>query len=278
MLTIVNDNQTTSKKRKFIKVDDNIVHVTNDYKVFKLLYSEYLEKTHNIILKEITLKEIFLEVLYVMFEHREWSINNEPIVDIMDVAIAEDLNIDTYFDFQDIMDSNPYINEIFDRIVTTYSNFNMVDYVANSNNELQIILIHKEVIKPHLKIYLPLTSELEVMFKLKYVDVKDAFTLLFVSRMIDIALEIITLEDNSPNLDESILDLITINKLYVKKPDEIDMTNTTVKFEYADLNMLKRVIKIFVDRLIIEKIPFKTEDSVIETIVNNMIVVIIRGA
>lgn len=278
MLTIVNDNQTTSKKRKFIKVDDNIVHVTNDYKVFKLLYSEYLEKTHNIILKEITLKEIFLEVLYVMFEHREWSINNEPIIDIMDVAIAEDLNIDTYFDFQDIMDSNPYINEIFDRIVTTYSNFNMVDYVANSNNELQIILIHKEVIKPHLKIYLPLTSELEVMFKLKYVDVKDAFTLLFVSRMIDIALEIITLEDNSPNLDESILDLITINKLYVKKPDEIDMTNTTVKFEYSDLNMLKRVIKIFVDRLIIEKIPFKTEDSVIETIVNNMIVVIIRGA
>jgi hypothetical protein len=278
MLTIVNDNQTTSKKRKFIKVDDNIVHVTNDYKVFKLLYSEYLEKTHNIILKEITLKEIFLEVLYVMFEHREWSINNEPIIDIMDVAIAEDLNIDTYFDFQDIMDSNPYINEIFDRIVTTYSNFNMVDYVANSNNELQIILIHKEVIKPHLKIYLPLTSELEVMFRLKYVDVKDAFTLLFVSRMIDIALEIITLEDNSPNLDESILDLITINKLYVKKPDEIDMTNTTVKFEYVDLNMLKRVIKIFVDRLIIEKIPFKTEDSVIETIVNNMIVVIIRGA
>lgn len=278
MLTIVNDNQTTSKKRKFIKVDDNIVHVTNDYKVFKLLYSEYLEKTHNIILKEITLKEIFLEVLYAMFEHREWSINNEPIIDIMDVAIAEDLNIDTYFDFQDIMDSNPYINEIFDRIVTTYSNFNMVDYVANSNNELQIILIHKEVIKPHLKIYLPLTSELEVMFKLKYVDVKDAFTLLFVSRMIDIALEIITLEDNSPNLDESILDLITINKLYVKKPDEIDMTNTTVKFEYSDLNMLKRVIKIFVDRLIIEKIPFKTEDSVIETIVNNMIVVIIRGA
>lgn len=278
MLTIVNDNQTTSKKRKFIKVDDNIVHVTNDYKVFKLLYSEYLEKTHNIILKEVTLKEIFLEVLYVMFEHREWSINNEPIIDIMDVAIAEDLNIDTYFDFQDIMDSNPYINEIFDRIVTTYSNFNMVDYVANSNNELQIILVHKEVIKPHLKIYLPLTSELEVMFKLKYVDVKDAFTLLFVSRMIDIALEIITLEDNSPNLDESILDLITINKLYVKKPDEIDMTNTTVKFEYADLNMLKRVIKIFVDRLIIEKIPFKTEDSVIETIVNNMIVVIIRGA
>jgi hypothetical protein len=278
MLTIVNDNQTTSKKRKFIKVDDNIVHVTNDYKVFKLLYSEYLEKTHNIILKEVTLKEIFLEVLYAMFEHREWSINNEPIIDIMDVAIAEDLNIDTYFDFQDIMDSNPYINEIFDRIVTTYSNFNMVDYVANSNNELQIILIHKEVIKPHLKIYLPLTSELEVMFKLKYVDVKDAFTLLFVSRMIDIALEIITLEDNSPNLDESILDLITINKLYVKKPDEIDMTNTTVKFEYADLNMLKRVIKIFVDRLIIEKIPFKTEDSVIETIVNNMIVVIIRGA
>lgn len=278
MLTIVNDNQTTSKKRKFIKVDDNIVHVTNDYKVFKLLYSEYLEKTHNIILKEVTLKEIFLEVLYVMFEHREWSINNEPIIDIMDVAIAEDLNIDTYFDFQDIMDSSPYINEIFDRIVTTYSNFNMVDYVANSNNELQIILIHKEVIKPHLKIYLPLTSELEVMFKLKYVDVKDAFTLLFVSRMIDIALEIITLEDNSPNLDESILDLITINKLYVKKPDEIDMTNTTVKFEYADLNMLKRVIKIFVDRLIIEKIPFKTEDSVIETIVNNMIVVIIRGA
>lgn len=278
MLTIVNDNQTTSKKRKFIKVDDNIVHVTNDYKVFKLLYSEYLEKTHNIILKEVTLKEIFLEVLYVMFEHREWSINNEPIIDIMDVAIAEDLNIDTYFDFQDIMDSNPYINEIFDRIVTTYSNFNMVDYVANSNNELQIILIHKEVIKPHLKIYLPLTSELEVMFKLKYVDVKDAFTLLFVSRMIDIALEIITLEDNSPNLDESILDLITINKLYVKKPDEIDMTNTTVKFEYTDLNMLKRVIKIFVDRLIIEKIPFKTEDSVIETIVNNMIVVIIRGA
>ena len=278
MLTIVNDNQTTSKKRKFIKVDDNIVHVTNDYKVFKLLYSEYLEKTHNIILKEVTLKEIFLEVLYVMFEHREWSINNEPIIDIMDVAIAEDLNIDTYFDFQDIMVSNPYINEIFDRIVTTYSNFNMVDYVANSNNELQIILIHKEVIKPHLKIYLPLTSELEVMFKLKYVDVKDAFTLLFVSRMIDIALEIITLEDNSPNLDESILDLITINKLYVKKPDEIGMTNTTVKFEYADLNMLKRVIKIFVDRLIIEKIPFKTEDSVIETIVNNMIVVIIRGA
>lgn len=278
MLTIVNDNQTTSKKRKFIKVDDNIVHVTNDYKVFKLLYSEYLEKTHNIILKEVTLKEIFLEVLYVMFEHREWSINNEPIIDIMDVAIAEDLNIDTYFDFQDIMVSNPYINEIFDRIVTTYSNFNMVDYVANSNNELQIILIHKEVIKPYLKIYLPLTSELEVMFKLKYVDVKDAFTLLFVSRMIDIALEIITLEDNSPNLDESILDLITINKLYVKKPDEIDMTNTTVKFEYADLNMLKRVIKIFVDRLIIEKIPFKTEDSVIETIVNNMIVVIIRGA
>jgi hypothetical protein len=278
MLTRVNDNQTTSKKRKFIKVDDNIVHVTNDYKVFKLLYSEYLEKTHNIILKEATLKEIFLEVLYVMFEHREWSINNEPIIDIMDVAIAEDLNIDTYFDFQDIMVSNPYINEIFDRIVTTYSNFNMVDYVANSNNELQIILIHKEVIKPHLKIYLPLTSELEVMFKLKYVDVKDAFTLLFVSRMIDIALEIITLEDNSPNLDESILDLITINKLYVKKPDEIDMTNTTVKFEYADLNMLKRVIKIFVDRLIIEKIPFKTEDSVIETIVNNMIVVIIRGA
>jgi hypothetical protein len=278
MLTIVNDNQTTSKKRKFIKVDDNIVHVTNDYKVFKLLYSEYLEKTHNIILKEVTLKEIFLEVLYVMFEHREWSINNEPIIDIMDVAIAEDLNIDTYFDFQDIMDSNPYINEIFDRIVTTYSNFNMVDYVANSNNELQIILIHKEVIKPHLKIYLPLTSELEVMFRLKYVDVKDAFTLLFVSRMIDIALEIITLEDNSPNLDESILDLITINKLYVKKPDEIDMTNTTVKFEYTDLNMLKRVIKIFVDRLIIEKIPFKTEDSVIETIVNNMIVVIIRGA
>ena len=278
MLTIVNDNQTTSKKRKFIKVDDNIVHVTSDYKVFKLLYSEYLEKTHNIILKEITLKEIFLEVLYAMFEHREWSINNEPIIDIMDVAIAEDLNIDTYFDFQDIMVSNPYINEIFDRIVTTYSNFNMVDYVANSNNELQIILIHKEVIKPHLKIYLPLTSELEVMFKLKYVDVKDAFTLLFVSRMIDIALEIITLEDNSPNLDESILDLITINKLYVKKPDEIDMTNTTVKFEYADLNMLKRVIKIFVDRLIIEKIPFKTEDSVIETIVNNMIVVIIRGA
>jgi len=278
MLTIVNDNQTTSKKRKFIKVDDNIVHVTNDYKVFKLLYSEYLEKTHNIILKEVTLKEIFLEVLYAMFEHREWSINNEPIIDIMDVAIAEDLNIDTYFDFQDIMDSNPYINEIFDRIVTTYSNFNMVDYVANSNNELQIILIHKEVIKPHLKIYLPLTSELEVMFKLKYVDVKDAFTLLFVSRMIDIALEIITLEDNSPNLDESILDLITINKLYVKKPDEIDMTNTTVKFEYSDLNMLKRVIKIFVDRLIIEKIPFKTEDSVIETIVNNMIVVIIRGA
>ena len=278
MLTIVNDNQTTSKKRKFIKVDDNIVHVTNDYKVFKLLYSEYLEKTHNIILKEVTLKEIFLEVLYVMFEHREWSINNEPIIDIMDVAIAEDLNIDTYFDFQDIMVSNPYINEIFDRIVTTYSNFNMVDYVANSNNELQIILIHKEVIKPHLKIYLPLTSELEVMFKLKYVDVKDAFTLLFVSRMIDIALEIITLEDNSPNLDESILDLITINKLYVKKPDEIDMSNTTVKFEYADLNMLKRVIKIFVDRLIIEKIPFKTEDSVIETIVNNMIVVIIRGA
>lgn len=278
MLTIVNDNQTTSKKRKFIKVDDNIVHVTNDYKVFKLLYSEYLEKTHNIILKEVTLKEIFLEILYTMFEHREWSINNEPIIDIMDVAIAEDLNIDTYFDFQDIMDSNPYINEIFDRIVTTYSNFNMVDYVANSNNELQIILIHKEVIKPHLKIYLPLTSELEVMFKLKYVDVKDAFTLLFVSRMIDIALEIITLEDNSPNLDETILDLITINKLYVKKPDEIDMTNTTVKFEYADLNMLKRVIKIFVDRLIIEKIPFKTEDSVIETIVNNMIVVIIRGA
>ena len=277
MLTIVNDNQTTSKKRKFIKVDDNIVHVTNDYKVFKLLYSEYLEKTHNIILKEITLKEIFLEILYTMFEHREWSINNEPIIDIMDVAIAEDLNIDTYFDFQDIMVSNSYINEIFDRIVTTYSNFNMVDYVANSNNELQIILIHKEVIKPHLKIYLPLTSELEVMFKLKYVDVKDAFTLLFVSRMIDIALEIITLEDNSPNLDESILDLITINKLYVKKPDEIDMTNTTVKFEYADLNMLKRVIKIFVDRLIIEKIPFKTEDSVIETIVNNMIVVIIRG-
>lgn len=278
MLTIVNDNQTTSKKRKFIKVDDNIVHVTNDYKLFKLLYSEYLEKTHNIILKEVTLKEIFLEVLYVMFEHREWSINNEPIIDIMDVAIAEDLVNDKYFDFQDIMDSNPYINEIFDKIVTTYSNFNMVDYVANSNNELQIILIHKELIKPHLKIYLPLTSELEVMFKLKYVDVKDAFTLLFVSRMIDIALEIITLEDNSPNLDESILDLITINKLYVKKPDEIDMTNTTVKFEYSDLNMLKRVIKIFVDRLIIEKIPFKTEDSVIETIVNNMIVVIIRGA
>ena len=69
-----------------------------------------------------------------------------------------------------------------------------------------------------LKIYLPLTSELEVMFKLKYVDVKDAFTLLFVSRMIDIALEIITLEDNSPNLDESILDLED-NKYLLKQTE-----------------------------------------------------------
>ena len=279
---VKSSDNVTSKKRKFLTVDKTLVSVRDSYEMFRQTYIDYLNRYLGITLKNNdTVLYIFLETLLLLHNKKQWDIESEQVIDIMDYAIGEDLIDDRYFDFRDIKSRAPQLSIILDNIMNQLSNFDMVDYVVDEM-DVKIVLEPCNRVKPSVKIILNLPVDLDTFFIMYGVSEKKVFTQMFISKLIDIALNnIVSNGDNETSIEQMIDDVVIVNKLYKYdgSTDTEENGYNHVIIEKSDYHMLKRSIKQFTDELFNYKdlYNFKVNDIVIEDIVNKRIIGYVRG-
>lgn len=279
MLNIVEANDNiTSKGSQFIKESDTVVDVSHYYRQFATRLSAYLEYCIDVNgVKTSTYKQIFLEILMLLINRDDLNIGCDQVTDILDYHIAEDQNIDTYYDFSGLHDYDNNINELFITITRDFANYKAIDYIATSDDKVSIVLnlrLEKEA-KDDKRVFIEFPPEIEMILNMYSIDTKNINTFLFISSLIDLALNI------SRATGDIDIDIELENILLTKKMmagDDTNISFNSIYFSDLDKESFKNGINKFVDIILEKYVLFEYANNIIvESILNGKIILISRS-
>ena len=279
MLSIVEANDNiTSKGSQFIKESDTVVDVSHFYRQFATKLSVYLEYCVDVNgVKTSTYKQIFLEILMLLINRDDLNIGCDQVTDILDYHIAEDQNIDTYYDFSGLHDYDNNINELFITITRDFANYKAIDYIATSDDKVSIVLnlkLEKEA-KDDKRVFIEFPPEIEMILNMYSIDTKNINTFLFISSLIDLALNI------SRATGDIDIDIELENILLTKKMmagDDTNISFNSIYFSDLDKESFKNGINKFVDIILEKYVLFEYANNIIvESILNGKIILISRS-
>lgn len=279
MLNIVEANDNiTSKGSQFIKESDTVVDVSHYYRQFATKLSAYLEYCIDVNgVKTSTYKQIFLEILMLLINRDDLNIGCDQVTDILDYHIAEDQNIDTYYDFSGLHDYDNNINELFITITRDFANYKAIDYIATSDDKVSIVLnlkLEKEA-KDDKRVFIEFPPEIEMILNMYSIDTKNINTFLFISSLIDLALNI------SRATGDIDIDIELENILLTKKMmagDDTNISFNSIYFSDLDKESFKNGINKFVDIILEKYVLFEYANNIIvESILNGKIILISRS-
>ena len=142
------DDNVTSKKNKFININNSIIDVTNDYERFALDYKKYVENILKINLtNDDVFRYIFLETVMTISKNGLWNMTSEPIIDIMDTALGEAMDTDEYFDFRDLTNLHPELDNIINEEEMAKLNYLVETEGQDESKVAKDFLIEKGLVK-----------------------------------------------------------------------------------------------------------------------------------
>ena len=279
MLNIVEANDNiTSKGSQFIKESDTVVDVSHFYRQFATRLSAYLEYCIDVNgVKTSTYKQIFLEILMLLINRDDLNIGCDQVTDILDYHIAEDQNIDTYYDFSGLHDYDNNINELFITITKDFANYKAIDYIATSDDKVSIVLnlkLEKEA-KDDKRVFIEFPPEIEMILNMYSIDTKNINTFLFISSLIDLALNI-SRATGDIDIDVELENILLTKKMMAG--DDTNISFNSIYFSDLDKESFKNGINKFVDIILEKYVLFEYANNIIvESILNGKIILISRS-
>ena len=279
MLNIVEANDNiTSKGSQFIKESDTVVDVSHFYRQFATKLSVYLEYCVDVNgVKTSTYKQIFLEILMLLINRDDLNIGCDQVTDILDYHIAEDQNIDTYYDFSGLHDYDNNINELFITITRDFANYKAIDYIATSDDKVSIVLnlkLEKEA-KDDKRVFIEFPPEIEMILNMYSIDTKNINTFLFISSLIDLALNI-SRATGDIDIDVELENILLTKKMMAG--DDTNISFNSIYFSDLDKESFKNGINKFVDIILEKYVLFEYANNIIvESILNGKIILISRS-
>ena len=279
MLNIVEANDNiTSKGSQFIKESDTVVDVSHFYRQFATKLSTYLEYCIDVNgVKTSTYKQIFLEILMLLINRDDLNIGCDQVTDILDYHIAEDQNIDTYYDFSGLSDYDNNINELFITITRDFANYKAIDYIATSDDKVSIVLnlkLEKEA-KDDKRVFIEFPPEIEMILNMYSIDTKNINTFLFISSLIDLALNI-SRATGDIDIDVELENILLTKKMMAG--DDTNISFNSIYFSDLDKESFKNGINKFVDIILEKYVLFEYANNIIvESILNGKIILISRS-
>ena len=279
MLNIVEANDNiTSKGSQFIKESDTVVDVSHYYRQFATKLSTYLEYCIDVNgVKTSTYKQIFLEILMLLINRDDLNIGCDQVTDILDYHIAEDQNIDTYYDFSGLHDYDNNINELFITITRDFANYKAIDYIATSDDKVSIVLnlkLEKEA-KDDKRVFIEFPPEIEMILNMYSIDTKNINTFLFISSLIDLALNI-SRATGDIDIDVELENILLTKKMMAG--DDTNISFNSIYFSDLDKESFKNGINKFVDIILEKYVLFEYANNIIvESILNGKIILISRS-
>ena len=279
MLNIVEANDNiTSKGSQFIKESDTVVDVSHYYRQFATRLSAYLEYCIDVNgVKTSTYKQIFLEILMLLINRDDLNIGCDQVTDILDYHIAEDQNIDTYYDFSGLHDYDNNINELFITITKDFANYKAIDYIATSDDKVSIVLnlkLEKEA-KDDKRVFIEFPPEIEMILNMYSIDTKNINTFLFISSLIDLALNI-SRATGDIDIDVELENILLTKKMMAG--DDTNISFNSIYFSDLDKESFKNGINKFVDIILEKYVLFEYANNIIvESILNGKIILISRS-
>ena len=279
MLNIVEANDNiTSKGSQFIKESDTVVDVSHFYRQFATRLSAYLEYCIDVNgVKTSTYKQIFLEILMLLINRDDLNIGCDQVTDILDYHIAEDQNIDTYYDFSGLHDYDNDINELFITITKDFANYKAIDYIATSDDKVSIVLnlkLEKEA-KDDKRVFIEFPPEIEMILNMYSIDTKNINTFLFISSLIDLALNI-SRATGDIDIDVELENILLTKKMMAG--DDTNISFNSIYFSDLDKESFKNGINKFVDIILEKYVLFEYANNIIvESILNGKIILISRS-
>ena len=279
MLSIVEANDNiTSKGSQFIKESDTVVDVSHFYRQFATRLSNYLEYSIDVNgVKTSTYKQIFLEILMLLINRDDLNIGCDQVTDILDYHIAEDQNIDTYYDFSGLYDYDNNINELFITITKDFANYKAIDYIATSDDKVSIVLnlkLEKEA-KDDKRVFIEFPPEIEMILNMYSIDTKNINTFLFISSLIDLALNI-SRATGDIDIDVELENILLTKKMMAG--DDTNISFNSIYFSDLDKESFKNGINKFVDIILEKYVLFEYANNIIvESILNGKIILISRS-
>ena len=279
MLSIVEANDNiTSKGSQFIKESDTVVDVSHYYRQFATRLSAYLEYCIDVNgVKTSTYKQIFLEILMLLINRDDLNIGCDQVTDILDYHIAEDQNIDTYYDFSGLHDYDNNINELFITITRDFANYKAIDYIATSDDKVSIVLnlkLEKEA-KDDKRVFIEFPPEIEMILNMYSIDTKNINTFLFISSLIDLALNI-SRATGDIDIDVELENILLTKKMMAG--DDTNISFNSIYFSDLDKESFKNGINKFVDIILEKYVLFEYANNIIvESILNGKIILISRS-
>lgn len=279
MLNIVEANDNiTSKGSQFIKESDTVVDVSHFYRQFATKLSTYLEYCIDVNgVKTSTYKQIFLEILMLLINRDDLNIGCDQVTDILDYHIAEDQNIDTYYDFSGLHDYDNNINELFITITKDFANYKAIDYIATSDDKVSIVLnlkLEKEA-KDDKRVFIEFPPEIEMILNMYSIDTKNINTFLFISSLIDLALNI-SRATGDIDIDVELENILLTKKMMAG--DDTNISFNSIYFSDLDKESFKNGINKFVDIILEKYVLFEYANNIIvESILNGKIILISRS-
>ena len=279
MLNIVEANDNiTSKGSQFIKESDTVVDVSHYYRQFATKLSVYLEYCVDVNgVKTSTYKQIFLEILMLLINRDDLNIGCDQVTDILDYHIAEDQNIDTYYDFSGLHDYDNNINELFITITRDFANYKAIDYIATSDDKVSIVLnlkLEKEA-KDDKRVFIEFPPEIEMILNMYSIDTKNINTFLFISSLIDLALNI-SRATGDIDIDVELENILLTKKMMAG--DDTNISFNSIYFSDLDKESFKNGINKFVDIILEKYVLFEYANNIIvESILNGKIILISRS-
>lgn len=279
MLSIVEANDNiTSKGSQFIKESDTVVDVSHYYRQFATKLSTYLEYCIDVNgVKTSTYKQIFLEILMLLINRDDLNIGCDQVTDILDYHIAEDQNIDTYYDFSGLHDYDNNINELFITITRDFANYKAIDYIATSDDKVSIVLnlkLEKEA-KDDKRVFIEFPPEIEMILNMYSIDTKNINTFLFISSLIDLALNI-SRATGDIDIDVELENILLTKKMMAG--DDTNISFNSIYFSDLDKESFKNGINKFVDIILEKYVLFEYANNIIvESILNGKIILISRS-
>lgn len=279
MLNIVEANDNiTSKGSQFIKESDTVVDVSHFYRQFATKLSVYLEYCIDANgVKTSTYKQIFLEILMLLINRDDLNIGCDQVTDILDYHIAEDQNIDTYYNFSGLHDYDNNINELFITITRDFANYKAIDYIATSDDKVSIVLnlkLEKEA-KDDKRVFIEFPPEIEMILNMYSIDTKNINTFLFISSLIDLALNI-SRATGDIDIDVELENILLTKKMMAG--DDTNISFNSIYFSDLDKESFKNGINKFVDIILEKYVLFEYANNIIvESILNGKIILISRS-
>lgn len=279
MLNIVEANDNiTSKGSQFIKESDTVIDVSHYYRQFATRFSTYLENCIDVNgVKTSTHKQIFLEILILLINRDDLYIGCDQVTDILDFHIAEDQQVDTYYDFSALHDYDNNIHELFKTITKDFMNYKAIDYIATSDDKVSIVLNLKTEKEAHddKRIFIDLPPEIEMILNMYSIDVKNINTFLFISALIDLALDI-SRATGDINIDTELDNILLTKKMMAG--DDTSISFNSIYFSDLDKTSFKNGINKFVDIILEKYVLFEYADNIIvESILNSKVILISRS-